>query len=287
MNRKSRAQDPSAIRIDSEVVRQIRQHARSESKTEVCGVLIGNETDNGINVSSCIAGVNATQGGAHVTFTQDTWEHIYKIKDKEFPNERILGWYHSHPGFGVLLSDHDTFIHRNFFSSKRQVAWVYDPHSDEEGCFGWQGDRIVRLTHVDITDRRGGEAAETSTAPKSAAVEEDDNVPDRPQVKVLDDRDDDREDDSLERMVTAVLTHLSVLLLGFALAYFLFPKVLVMAVPIDPRTGAPLGPLVELPPEQGRELLKSAVPADDHAKTPQPPAPAPADPGKGTDAQHR
>ncbi|HST09467.1 MAG TPA: Mov34/MPN/PAD-1 family protein, partial [Terriglobales bacterium] len=231
MNRKSRAQDSSVIRIDSEVVRLIRQHARSESKTEVCGVLIGNETDNGINVSSCIAGVNATQGGAHVTFTQDTWEHIYKIKDKEFPNERILGWYHSHPGFGVFLSDHDTFIHRNFFSSKRQVAWVYDPHSDEEGCFGWQGDRIVRLTHVDIADRRGGEAAETSTAPKSAAVEENDNVPDRPQVKVLDDRDDDREDDSLERMVTAVLTHLSVLLLGFALAYFLFPKVLVMAVP--------------------------------------------------------
>jgi proteasome lid subunit RPN8/RPN11 len=286
MSKKSRVQDQALLRIDSEVVRQIRQHARSENKTEVCGVLIGHETADGIDVSTCIAGVNAAQGGAHVTFTQDTWEHIYKIKDKEYPNQRILGWYHSHPGFGVFLSDHDTFIHRNFFSSKRQVAWVYDPHSDEEGCFGWQGDRIVRLTQVDVVDRRGGEAAETSAQPKSAVVGTDaEDVSGRPQVRVL--SDDGDEGDSLERMVTALLTHLSVLLLGFALAYFLFPKVLVMAFPIDPRTGVPLGPLVELPPEQSRELLKAARSADDQSKTSQPPAATPGDSGKGADAQHR
>jgi proteasome lid subunit RPN8/RPN11 len=286
MSKRSRVQEQAPLRIDSEVVRQIRQHARSENKTEVCGVLIGRETADGIDVSWCIAGMNAAQGGAHVTFTQDTWEHIYKIKDKEYPNERILGWYHSHPGFGVFLSDHDTFIHRNFFSSKRQVAWVYDPHSDEEGCFGWQGDRIVRLTQVDVVDRHGGEAAENSVQPKPAAAAETsaEDANGRPQVRMLQDVDD--KDDSLERMVTAVLTHLSVLLLGFALAYFLFPKVLVMAVPIDPRTGAPIGPLIEIPADKGRELMKALPPAEDRAKTP-PPAAAPGDPGKGADGQHR
>jgi proteasome lid subunit RPN8/RPN11 len=286
MSKRSRVQEQAPLRIDSEVVRQIRQHARSENKTEVCGVLIGRETADGIDVSWCIAGVNAAQGGAHVTFTQDTWEHIYKIKDKEYPNERILGWYHSHPGFGVFLSDHDTFIHRNFFSSKRQVAWVYDPHSDEEGCFGWQGDRIVRLTQVDVVDRHGGEAAENSVQPKPAAAAETsaEDANGRPQVRMLQDVDD--KDDSLERMVTAVLTHLSVLLLGFALAYFLFPKVLVMAVPIDPRTGAPIGPLIEIPADKSRELMKALPPAEDRAKTP-PPAATPGDSGKGADGQHR
>jgi proteasome lid subunit RPN8/RPN11 len=287
MSRKSRMQDQALLQIDSEVVRQIRQHARSENKTEVCGVLIGRETDDGIDVSSCIAGVNAAQGGAHVTFTQDTWEHIYKVKDKEHPNERILGWYHSHPGFGVFLSDHDTFIHRNFFSSKRQVAWVYDPHSDEEGCFGWQGDRIVRLTRVDIVDRRGGEAAESSGQPKPAVTEdESDDVSDRPRIKLL--RVADRDDDSLERMVSAVFSHLSVLLLGFAISYFLLPreKVLLMALPIDPRTMTPLGPPVPVPPEQAREILKEMSPANDGAKSPQPSGSA-GSPGKEGDGDHR
>ena len=62
-------------------------------------------------------GAKAVQGGTHVTFTQDTWEHIYQIKDRDYPDARIVGWYHSHPGFGVFLSDHDTFIHKNFFSA--------------------------------------------------------------------------------------------------------------------------------------------------------------------------
>ena len=130
---------PATLRISSDVAREIRQHARSHHKTEVCGVLIGAEDEAVTSIVACIAGANAAQGGTHVTFTQDTWEHIYKIKDRDYPNERIVGWYHSHPGFGVFLSDHDTFIHKNFFSSPRQVAWVYDPHSDEEGCLGRPG----------------------------------------------------------------------------------------------------------------------------------------------------
>jgi proteasome lid subunit RPN8/RPN11 len=125
MSRKAKMK-PQALPvvISSDVLRRIRQHARSQSKTEVCGVLIGQEHDGRLEIDACIPGVNAAQAGTHVTFTQDTWEHIYKIKDKDYPDERIIGWYHSHPGFGVFLSDHDTFIHKNFFSSPQQVAWV-------------------------------------------------------------------------------------------------------------------------------------------------------------------
>src|SRR5437879_9887858 len=166
------------VSIEGEVLRQIRQHARSNSKTEVCGVLIGAENGSGVSISARIPGLNAAQAGTYVTFTQDTWEHIYKIKDKEYPEERIIGWYHSHPGFGVFLSDHDTFIHQNFFSSPQQVAWVYDPHSDEEGCFGWVDSRIERLSRIAVSDPRGGEAAgETGKPEPMSPPEEDDPVP--------------------------------------------------------------------------------------------------------------
>jgi proteasome lid subunit RPN8/RPN11 len=137
-----------SVVMEAEVARQIRQHGRSSPKAEVCGVLIGREEGATTIVEACIAGVNAAQGGAHVTFTQDTWEHIYAIKDKKYPNERIVGWYHSHPGFGVFLSDHDLFIQQNFFSSPQQIAWVYDPHSDEEGCFGWRAGAVEKIERV-------------------------------------------------------------------------------------------------------------------------------------------
>jgi len=287
VSRKSKAQDQPVLRIDSEVVRQIRQHARSENKTEVCGVLIGRETGEGIEIAACITGVKATQGGAHVTFTQDTWEHIYKIKDKEYPNERILGWYHSHPGFGVFLSDQDTFIHKNFFSSPRQVAWVYDPHSDEEGCFAWQENRIVRLTRIDIVDQRGGERADDTNKPEPVLAGD---APDDSSAKIRVEsieRAPVSDEDSLQRLVGAVLSHLSVLLLGFAIAYFLFPKVLVMAVPVDPRTGMPVGPMVEVPAKTGMDLLRSAPQnSEDKNHGPAKPPGATGSPAKEGDVQH-
>jgi proteasome lid subunit RPN8/RPN11 len=148
--KKNGNQPGPAVVMEAEVARRIRQHGRSSMKAEVCGVLIGREEGNTTLVDACIAGVNAAQGGAHVTFTQDTWEHIYEVKDEKYPDERIVGWYHSHPGFGVFLSDHDEFIQQNFFSSPRQIAWVYDPHSDEEGCFGWDDKRIAKLDDVKL-----------------------------------------------------------------------------------------------------------------------------------------
>src|SRR6266849_3260350 len=170
---KSKPEGPRVM-IGGEVARRIRQHARGQSKTEVCGVLIGRENEGRLEIDACIAGANAAQAGSHVTFTQDTWEHIYKVKDSEYPDDRIVGWYHSHPGFGVFLSDHDTFIHKNFFSSMLQVAWVYDPHSDEEGCFGWAGERIERLSEIHVKDDKGGEeAGETGKPEPVGGIEED------------------------------------------------------------------------------------------------------------------
>jgi proteasome lid subunit RPN8/RPN11 len=174
MGKRKPDQRQPRVTIEGEVLRQIRQHARSNSKTEVCGVLIGEENGNGLSITARIPGLNAAQAGTYVTFTQDTWEHIYKIKDKEYPEERIVGWYHSHPGFGVFLSDHDTFIHKNFFSSALQVAWVYDPHSDEEGCFGWAGERLERVSEIHVKDEKGGEEAGETGKPEPVGGIEDD-----------------------------------------------------------------------------------------------------------------
>ena len=235
MGKRKPDQRQPRVTIAGEVLRQIRQHARSNSKTEVCGVLIGEENGNGMSITARIPGLNAAQAGTYVTFTQDTWEHIYKIKDKEFPAERIVGWYHSHPGFGVFLSDHDTFIHKNFFSSALQVAWVYDPHSDEEGCFGWAGERLERLSEIHVKDDKGGEEAGETGKPEP--------------VGGLEDEEDSNESDQRPeigppawlRWMLMIASYLLLATIAFFVALLLFPRPVYYL--LDPARG-----LIETPP---------------------------------------
>lgn len=226
------------VSILGEVARQIRQHARSSISEEICGVLIGTDDAGSTSVTASIAGAEAAQAGTHVTFTQNTWEHIYRIKDRDFPEERIVGWYHSHPGFGVFLSEHDTFIHKNFFASPHQLAWVFDPHSDEEGCFGWQEGRLERLGQFAIVDGRGGEPAGEPCEPeKVLTTVSGDAFPAESRVPV---QDDETGKGSLEGLALRIFSLLGAALAGFAVAWFLFPQVLIMPVPFDAQTGKPL-----------------------------------------------
>ena len=232
MKRTSEHSAGPELRIQCEVVRQIRQHARDSMKAEVCGVLIGSEHEAVTVVEACIPGVKAEQGGAHVTFTQDTWEHIYAVKDRDYPDCRIVGWYHSHPGFGVFLSEHDTFIHKNFFSAPNQVAWVYDPHSDEEGCFGWIGGELTRLDRILLEDGKGGERAGETGKPEPL-IEETEEAEHSDPIDLTPKRGDE-----LVRILTRGLTYLVVFLAGFMVSWLLFPHFI--GIPVDPRTGQPL-----------------------------------------------
>ena len=48
------------------------------------------------------------------------------------------------------MSDYDLFIHQNFFAAPQQVAWVFDPHSDEEGCFGWVSGEVASIKRISV-----------------------------------------------------------------------------------------------------------------------------------------
>ena len=278
---KSGKEKQANVRISTEVARQIRQHARSNLKTEVCGVLIGGFEDGATHVRACIGGANAAQGGAHVTFTQDTWEHIYKIKDRDFPDERIVGWYHSHPGFGIFLSDHDTFIHKSFFSAPEQVAWVIDPHSDEEGCFGWHSGRLERIPRFSFTDAHGGEPANAANKPEPRRPRDPDSEWEEEPLRnaksnANDDSGSDKDLSKLARTATMIFSHLAVLLIGGLLVWYFLPHIVVLPVPVDPQTGRPLKEFMDrnflnsLSPNSAPAPGNSPAPAAPDAGKPQP-----------------
>jgi proteasome lid subunit RPN8/RPN11 len=118
----------------------IYEHVFGNADREVGGVLIGKVAVPGLMpvITGAIPAIAADEQRATLTFTQDSWEHVHRVLDRDFIGHQIVGWYHSHPSFGIFLSGHDLFIHRNFFGGLSQIAFVIDPVGQEEGVFAWR-----------------------------------------------------------------------------------------------------------------------------------------------------
>jgi len=281
---KVRVSTQPVVVMEAEVARKIRQHARTSMKAEVCGVLIGNTEHERMTVEACIAGSNAAQGGAHVTFTQDTWEHIYKIKDKEYPDHKIVGWYHSHPGFGVFLSEHDLFIQQNFFSNAQQVAWVYDPHTDEEGCFGWVGGNIEKLSAIRVGYSQSVEIKDTDA--NADQEEMDDGVF---EAMVRSGNSSRPPEPALMRWTSQIMGYGAAIILGLVSGYMfrnwqLTPVVQayqqIMERPLE-ACRILLQPYIAVPPEQNGAIAPAQIPQQSEpAPQQQKPNPAKGNNGK-------
>jgi proteasome lid subunit RPN8/RPN11 len=124
--------------LDAVLARDVYPHCFGTVDREVGGVLIGS-TRRGSppEVEGSIRALGASETATQLTFTQDSWEHIHRVLEEQHPSRKIVGWYHTHPGYGLFLSAQDLFIHRNFFGDLGQVALVIDPVAQEEAVFAW------------------------------------------------------------------------------------------------------------------------------------------------------
>jgi hypothetical protein len=93
--------------------------------------------------------------------------------DSKYADARIVGWYHSHPDFGIFLSERDCFIHEHFFSGPGQVAYVIDPVRDLEGVFAWRGGKPTPLPHYWI----GNDIRTVDASQRNVAIEEAERSP--------------------------------------------------------------------------------------------------------------
>ena len=151
------------IVLDDAIGDEIYRHVFRSLDREVGGVLVGRPADHySVAVCGAIPALDAVQRAAAVTFTHDAWEQVHQELDRRFAGEQIVGWYHSHPGFGIFLSDADQFIHRSFFDSWWQFAHVIDPLSRQEGTFVWRDGEVVKRHEA----RVDFEPAATTTTPE-------------------------------------------------------------------------------------------------------------------------
>ena len=119
------------------------QHAHVRLDVEVGGVLVGRTyaAENGepyLLIEAIVPAVAAESRETNITFTADAWTRIHEVIDRDHPDGTIVGWYHTHPAFGIFLSEMDVFICRHFFDLPHQVAIVIDPVARSHGCFTWR-----------------------------------------------------------------------------------------------------------------------------------------------------
>jgi proteasome lid subunit RPN8/RPN11 len=148
------------IFLDRRAADAIERHALSDTSVELGGILLGKECldqQTGqpfVWIKESLEAKHYANTQASFTYTHDSWEEITRERDRRFPDHDIVGWYHTHPSFGIFLSHHDLFIHEHFFAQPLQVAYVVDPINQTRGFFHWRDGGMAQVAGYFLTAER-------------------------------------------------------------------------------------------------------------------------------------
>ena len=121
------------------------------------------------------------QDPVHFSFT---WRDVDRVRThRETTGKALVGWYHTHPDFGIFLSETDLErTHRVLFAEAFQVALVYDPLRHRAGYFFWEGPQIIDASQSPWREfelSMGAEQPLAETAAEPAVVQPDVAAPGR------------------------------------------------------------------------------------------------------------
>jgi proteasome lid subunit RPN8/RPN11 len=138
------AQDDLPIFVDLDTLRDMEAHALSDTRVELGGVLLGGQYEDEqdqpfVVIADALRARHYESTPGSFKFTHETWAEFTRQR-AEMPAElQIVGWYHTHPKWGVFLSELDRFICEHFFGRPGDVALVIDPCQGDRGFFQWAG----------------------------------------------------------------------------------------------------------------------------------------------------
>ena len=242
---------PPVVYFAEEVVARMKRHACAETSHEIAGILLGHvdHQHNTVHVHACIPARHTRASQGNVTFTHESWAEINAAMDADYPDYVILGWYHSHPNFGVFLSSYDTFIHQNFFSASWQIAYVVDPIRHDEGCFVWEAGALVRVPEIKlyVTTPTGDQPDEAAATPPTETLTAGADIPTQPLPSALASRSNAGQKSAL--FLLSVLVAIAVFLQVYVLTeIFRLQKQMDTAFPAIEAAREPLQWTVTQPP---------------------------------------
>lgn len=128
------------IILISSIVREIIHKHLIQRKIELGGLLVGNvyhllagnENSYAIVIRHSIPSLKFKSTAASLNLGTDVWNAARPYLAKGL---MVVGWYHSHPGFGAFFSSTDRYTQKHFFKEPYHVGLVVDPFREEEMWF--------------------------------------------------------------------------------------------------------------------------------------------------------
>jgi len=151
--------DDVKVYIRQDVYKKIERFANSDKTKELGSILFGDYSEAlgkvHVVISEYIEAKYTDASASTLTFTHETWDYIHAEHDRLYPHLKMIGWQHTHPNYGIFLSNYDMFIHENFFNMPFQIAYVVDPVQNIRGFFQWKSGKIEKLKGFYIYDDVG------------------------------------------------------------------------------------------------------------------------------------
>lgn len=151
--------DDVKVYIKQDVYKKLEEFASSDTSKELGSVILGDFCEElgkkTVIISDYIEAKYTDASASTLTFTHETWDYIHKEHEKSYSDKKIIGWQHTHPNYGIFLSNYDLFIQENFFNLPFQVAYVIDPIQNSRGFFQWKNGKIEKLKGFYIYDEVG------------------------------------------------------------------------------------------------------------------------------------
>ena len=142
------AENEVVIATKLDVYSEICEHGERSLPNETGGFLLGRVAHDArqgtwlVQIDEAVPVQPLAQNPVHFSFT---WRDVDRVRERrEAQGAALVGWYHTHPGLGIFLSDTDIEkTHRVLFSELFQVALVYDPIRRRAGYFFWDRSQVI------------------------------------------------------------------------------------------------------------------------------------------------
>lgn len=116
----------------------------------------------------------------HVVFSDKVWGQVYEDSKKYFPEQEIVGWFVSIPGFNMQMNEMLLKTHLNHFAGNDKTLFVVGPGEWEEAFFLYENNQLIRqpgyYIYYEKNDLMQSYMIEMS---QNKSIEETEKIPDR------------------------------------------------------------------------------------------------------------
>jgi hypothetical protein len=142
------ATDEVQLIVTQGVLRGVNQHVSKTFARELGGFLLGNRYRCPLSGCEYVVidnfwAARFTAGDAtSLVLSVDAWAEFNDQLMTRFRGKLLVGWYHSHPGMSVFLSQDDVEIQQTRFRERWMFALVVEPVGNTGGFFGVRQNRL-------------------------------------------------------------------------------------------------------------------------------------------------